>query len=93
MNNAPRRYFADAIGRRVLVELTFEETHEFEVLDNSPSSQQRSAHFPYDRSDALANADQERWLVLYSKHDSAWRQWIAQHRDEGARRRFAIGLG
>ena len=33
-NNAPRRYFVDGIGRRVLIGLTLEETFEFERLDN-----------------------------------------------------------
>ena len=31
--NAPRRYFVDGYGRRVLVGLTFEETFEFEALE------------------------------------------------------------
>lgn len=34
-NAAPRRYFADEAGRRVLIGLTIEETREFEVLDRA----------------------------------------------------------
>ena len=39
-NNAPRRYFVDAGGRRVLIGLTLEETFEFERLDSQPALDQ-----------------------------------------------------
>ena len=64
--NAPRRYFVDGDGRRVLVGLTFEETLEFETLDGPPAC------------DVDARLDEVRWRELYGKHDDAWKTWMAQ---------------
>lgn len=36
--NAPRRYFVDAQGRRVLIGLSLQQTAEFEALDLSPNN-------------------------------------------------------
>jgi hypothetical protein len=70
----PRRYHADKTGRRVLVGLTIEETFEFERLDASDLSSSRG-HAP---SDELPTTNRERrWLELYTKHDEAWKIWIA----------------
>jgi len=64
--NAPRRYFVDGNGRRVLVGLTFEETFEFEALDGLPAS------------DIDTHLDEARWRELYRKHDEAWKNWMAK---------------
>jgi hypothetical protein len=73
-NAAPRRYFVDAIGRRVLIGLTFDETQEFEGLDRKQAEQDTG-----DREGMTASSfgpDEQRWMALYGKHDSAWRNWI-----------------
>jgi len=64
-HNAPRRYFVDAKGRRVLIGLSLEETAEFEALAVAATEE------------AIA-VDDVRWLDLYSRHEAAWRVWIAQ---------------
>lgn len=75
--NAPRRYFVDAQGHRVLIGLSLEETAEFETLD--PSSKE-TFHPAADirEGEGAAAAGEVRWLELYSKHDGAWRAWIAR---------------
>lgn len=81
-NNAPRRYFVDEAGRRVLIGLTHEETFEFERLDSQPALPQGAGQAGRD-SNGLWPADSEaRWLVLYAKHEGAWKVWMAQNRDE-----------
>nr|WP_027516157.1 hypothetical protein [Bradyrhizobium sp. WSM1417] len=73
-NAPPRRYFVDAVGRRVLIGLTIEETQEFEGLDRKQAGQGTS-----DRDGETTSAlgpDEQRWMALYEKHDSAWRNWI-----------------
>ncbi len=75
-HNAPRRYFVDAQGHRVLIGLSLEETTEFEALDLAPTDTvQVVAEAGLGR---VAAVDDVRWLELYSKHDGAWRAWIAQ---------------
>ncbi len=69
-NDAPRRYFVDAQGQRVLIGLSLEETNEFEALNQSPA-RARGEHI------AICEI---RWLELYAKHEEAWRVWIAQSR-------------
>lgn len=64
--NAPRRYFVDGDGRRVLVGLTFEETFEFEALDGLAAC------------DVDMRLDEVRWRELYGKHDEAWKDWMAK---------------
>ena len=64
--NAPRRYFVDAEGRRVLVGLTFEETFEFEALDGPAAG------------DVDTRLDEVRWRALYGKHVEAWKDWMAK---------------
>ena len=77
-NTAPRRYFVDAQGRRVLIGLSLEETTEFEMLDGSPAIGE-------DGWKAVPVPAREcRWLELYAKHDEAWKAWIAQSRAEHA---------
>jgi hypothetical protein len=76
-NNAPRRYFVDAVGRRVLIGLTLEETFEFERLDSVENGRQTACG-----ADAPWPVAGERWLELYAKHEDAWRAWMAQSRAE-----------
>lgn len=74
-NNAPRRYFVDAVGRRVLIGLTLEETFEFERLDSEPDE---------GRTDAIwterGSPGEQRWLELYAKHENAWKVWMSRSR-------------
>jgi hypothetical protein len=77
-NNAPRRYFVDAVGRRVLIGLTLEETFEFERLDSEPNGGRTGAIW-IERNAQPAPGEQ-RWLELYAKHEDAWKVWMAQSR-------------
>jgi hypothetical protein len=72
-NAAPRRYFVDAVGRRVLIGLTIEETHEFEGLDRAQIERDTSV---VEEVATALGLDEQRWLALYEKHDSAWRSWM-----------------
>jgi hypothetical protein len=82
-NNAPRRYFVDADGRRVLIGLTLEETFEFERLDGQPTPEQADRSVATLAETILWSADgEQRWLELYAKHDGAWKAWIAQNGGE-----------
>jgi len=81
-NNAPRRYFVDEHGHRVMIGLSFEETIEFETLDGSDVPREDSpAVTAAGRSDS---ARDRRWSELYGKHDVAWKLWMAQSRAEQA---------
>lgn len=77
-NNAPRRYFVDCHGDRVLIGLSLQETAEFESLDGDHGSADGR-----DRDGVTSTAPRKtRWLELYSKHDAAWKAWMAQSRAE-----------
>jgi hypothetical protein len=78
--NAPRRYFVDGGGRRVLIGLTPEETFEFERLDSEQAPGQ--AQVAPDGRNAWPDAGEQRRLELYEKHEGAWRAWMAQSRTE-----------
>ena len=78
--HAPRRYFVDAEGHRVLIGLSLDETAEFEALDLPPMD----VGHPSVTAGAVGGQE-VRWLELYDKHDVAWRSWIAQSRTEEAR--------
>lgn len=78
-HNAPRRYFVDAQGHHVLIGLSLAETEEFEALDVSSQATFRIVA-DVDASEGADAADDVRWCELYSKHDGAWRVWIAQSR-------------
>lgn len=72
-NAAPRRYFVDGVGKRVLIGLTVEETREFEGLDRGqvePRAMDAEAGL------VVAEDSEQRWLTLYEKHDLAWRSWL-----------------
>lgn len=77
-NDSPRRYFVDGHGRRVLVGLTIEETVEFERLDGLAIL--NGGNVFWQEPDLPAANPQKRWLELYTKHDSAWAQWMAERR-------------
>ena len=81
-NNAPRRYFVDAVGRRVLIGLSLEETFEFERLDSEQASAQEGGQAAPDSRGLWPVAEEQRWLELYEKHDGAWKAWMAQSRAE-----------
>ncbi len=66
LKDAPRRYFVDGDGHRVLVGLTFEETFEFEALDGPAAGA------------VDACLDEVRWRALYDKHVEAWKDWMAK---------------
>ncbi|SFP80844.1 hypothetical protein SAMN05216330_110189 [Bradyrhizobium sp. Ghvi] len=79
--HAPRRYFVDAQGRRVLIGLSSDETAEFEALDLS-SIEGDVTPATSDIGQGLAGENEVRWLELYRKHEGAWRTWITQSRAE-----------
>lgn len=83
-NNAPRRYFVDPVGRRVLIGLTLEETFEFERLDSQPVVSQAGGPVARDENVLLPATGEQRWLELYAKHEGAWKAWMAQSRTEQA---------
>ncbi|MCA1411006.1 hypothetical protein I6F30_07455 [Bradyrhizobium sp. NBAIM20] len=78
-HNAPRRYFVDAQGHRVLIGLSPEETAEFEALDLASNETGQFTSEVRARKGAAADGE-IRWHELYSKHAGAWRAWIAQSR-------------
>ncbi|MCP3472169.1 hypothetical protein NLM33_17790 [Bradyrhizobium sp. CCGUVB1N3] len=81
-NNAPRRYFVDPIGRRVLIGLTPEETCEFERLDGEPTAAIGGTQAACENDGRWPAAGEQRWLELYAKHEGAWKAWMAQNRAE-----------
>lgn len=78
--SAPRRYFVDARGDRVLIGLSLEETTEFETLDGGVDLGEIGPTIAATAAHTCAAARDTRWLELYSKHDQAWKAWIAQTR-------------
>ena len=79
-HNAPRRYFVDAQGHRVLIGLSLQETAEFEALDVAAETPQIVTETGLGKE--AAPVDDVRWLELYSKHEGAWRVWIARSQAE-----------
>jgi hypothetical protein len=77
-DHSPRRYFVDKDGRRVLIGLTLEETFEFETLDSLPALDESGKHLAWDENGTPTTLQEKRWLELYSKHDNAWRLWMAE---------------
>jgi len=80
-HNAPRRYFVDARGHRVLIGLSLGETAEFEALDVAVA-QTLQIVAETGMGKGAAAVDDVRWLELYSKHEGAWRVWIARNQAE-----------
>ncbi|QAU48773.1 hypothetical protein [Bradyrhizobium guangzhouense] len=81
--HAPRRYFVDAQGHRVLIGLSSDETAEFEALDLS-SIEGSVPQATGDIGDGVVADNEVRWLELYLKHEGAWRTWITESRAEQA---------
>jgi hypothetical protein len=77
-SHSPRRYFVDEKGRRVLIGLTIEETFEFDILDSLPALGKSGNQVAWDENGIPTTAREKRWLELYSKHDTAWSQWLAE---------------
>ncbi|AWL99634.1 hypothetical protein [Bradyrhizobium amphicarpaeae] len=80
-HNAPRRYFVDGQGHRVLIGLSLEETAEFEALDVAETETPQVVT-ETGMGQRAAAVDDVRWLELYSKHEGAWRVWIARSQTE-----------
>jgi hypothetical protein len=80
-HNAPRRYFVDAQGHRVLIGLSLQETAEFEALDVTATETPQIVT-ETGMGKGAAAVDDVRWLELYSKHEGAWRVWIARSQAE-----------
>jgi hypothetical protein len=76
-SNAPRRYFVDGSGHRVLIGLTPEETCEFERLDSEQTPGRGPAP---EGQDVWLDAGHRRRRELYEKHEDAWKAWMAQSR-------------
>lgn len=74
-NAAPRGYFVDAVGRRVLIGLTIEETREFEGLERAQA--EPMAELVGEAGVVPSDRGEQRWLVLYEKHELAWRSWMS----------------
>jgi hypothetical protein len=83
-NNAPRRYFVDGHGHRVLIGLSLEETTEFETLDGLPVPGEGGGAVETSGDGAPSPIREARWRELYAKHDHAWKAWIARSRAEQA---------
>lgn len=81
--HAPRRYFVDAQGHRVLIGLSSDETAEFEALDLAAEGDAPPATGGVGAG--VIGENEVRWLELYLKHEGAWRTWIAQSRAEQGR--------
>lgn len=81
--SAPRRYFVDGSGHRVLIGLSLSETVEFESLESGtfgPTGVSTDAS----RAGESGRPRETRWLELYAKHEQAWRAWIALSRAKQA---------
>ncbi|MDA9427369.1 MULTISPECIES: hypothetical protein [Bradyrhizobium] len=76
-HNAPRGYFIDAQGHRVLIGLSLEETAELEALDLALNETVQFVSEICVREGAVP-ADEIRWRELYSRHEGTRQAWIAQ---------------
>jgi hypothetical protein len=61
----------DIFGRRVLIGLTYAETHEFELLDAEPPVDQHGRLLHWEAEEKSFPPGQARWLELYKKHQAA----------------------
>ena len=66
-----RCYGQDIFGRKVLVGLTYAETHEFELLDAAPPIDEHGRILDWETDEASFPPNQARWLELYKKHQAA----------------------
>jgi hypothetical protein len=80
---APRRYFVDGAGHRVLIGLSLAETIEFESLE-AMTIESTVVPTRASRAGGAASLQETRWLELYAKHETAWKAWVALSRAEVA---------
>ena len=70
-------YILDGDGNRILIGLTFDETREFERLDELIADLSSA---PIDDSRSI---NERRWLVLYDKHEAAVRKYLSIENAKG----------
>ena len=92
-HHAPRRYFVDAHGQRVLIGLSFEETREFESLDGALVLGEGHGMTAGSGAGEPGATRRSRWLEIYEKHDVAWKAWIAQSRAKQAADSVFVNYG
>jgi hypothetical protein len=61
----------DIFGRRILIGLTYAETHEFESLDAEPPVDEHGQLLRWEIEDKAFPPGQARWLELYRRHQAA----------------------
>ena len=64
-------YRRDVFGRKVLIGLTYAETHEFETLDGETPLDEHGNLLGWETDDKSFPPNQARWLELYRKHQTA----------------------
>jgi hypothetical protein len=60
----------DIFGRRVLIGLSYAETHEFESLDAEPPIDEHGQLLRWETEDKSFPPGQARWLELYKRHQA-----------------------
>lgn len=69
-----RRYRSDEQGRPALVGLTYDETCEFEVLEQTaPLDDDGNPAWAFEGEPRTPS--ERRWLRLYTRHQLAWDTW------------------
>jgi hypothetical protein len=66
-------YAIDALGNRVLIGLSVEETEEFIRLDAIVGA---TRPLPHDAADDQYGPQESRWLELFEKHETARRRFL-----------------
>ena len=66
-----RSYGRDIFGRKVLIGLTYAETHEFELLDATPPIDEHGRLLDWETDERSFPPNQVRWLEFYKKHQAA----------------------
>lgn len=64
-------YGQDIFGRKVLVGLTYAESHEFELLDAAPPVDEHGDLMRWETDEESFPPNHARWLELYKKHEAA----------------------
>src|SRR3954468_4552107 len=65
------RYTLDPQGQRILIGLSAAETREFEALDSQSPSDGEEIGWTFGGEPTTGR--EKRWLVLYTRHNEAWR--------------------
>ncbi|MEH2561999.1 hypothetical protein [Bradyrhizobium sp. AZCC 2289] len=76
----PRLYLENFRQPPTLIELTADETLEFERLDRL-SSVDNLGNCAWDFESDPKTPEQKRWPELYRKHETGWRLWLAAEGD------------